>query len=369
MSSSTILNLCSDSCLVFIITGVICAIVRWFHICRQYEDECDYYYPARQQITTYYAALIVFFPYVLAPENADIWLFARVFGVIFYPMCFASLFMRYFQQRKVNSGWNNIALVYLPIVLLAIIFFMAVFGNGTTMSKYEFPILVSAGTIGCLMLIKFVSVGLWLKRMIEKYNTDNFSNENDFPFKFARRVILMPLVWIAIMWIVFIFGSREVKAVSDIVCSFIMVYFLLIILHPQRIMLRNINEETTEIQQSDESEVNNTVNERCLEMRQEVLSIISRRYKEPNLLRTDVISEIDFGKRTLAGAYISKFGFYTLVNTFRLEYARRYSEDNPKATKEQIAAASGFKDRFALNNAKKRIGEIDLSQIKDFIDQ
>ncbi len=102
-------------------------------------------------------------------------------------------------------------------------------------------------------------------------------------------------------------------------------------------------------------------------MKNEILSIVKMRYREPNLKRTDIIDEIQYGRRRQAGAVISKMGFYRMVNAFRLEHARLYKIKRPSATQDEIAEVSGFKDRWALNNARKKVDNIGYDAIKDYL--
>ena len=47
-------NFYSLACYTYILSGVICAIVRWFHMCRPFDQRSDYFYPARRQVTFFY---------------------------------------------------------------------------------------------------------------------------------------------------------------------------------------------------------------------------------------------------------------------------------------------------------------------------
>lgn len=82
----------ADACLVFMVTGVICAAIRWFHMCRPYNENEDYFYPARKQVTFFLVAIAMQFPYFLNPSDSETWCYIRTFGVIFYPVCYAMLF-------------------------------------------------------------------------------------------------------------------------------------------------------------------------------------------------------------------------------------------------------------------------------------
>ena len=104
----------SDVCLIFIVTGIICAVVRWFHMCRPYDQEADYYYPARRQVTFFCAAVILQLPYFLCPMSEAAWQYVRIFSIIFYPCCFSMLFQRYF-HRKPLAGLFNVTVFTIPI--------------------------------------------------------------------------------------------------------------------------------------------------------------------------------------------------------------------------------------------------------------
>lgn len=43
----------SDACLVLIVAGLVCAVVRWFHMCSPYSDNEKVYYPARRQMSLF----------------------------------------------------------------------------------------------------------------------------------------------------------------------------------------------------------------------------------------------------------------------------------------------------------------------------
>ena len=96
-------NFYSLACYTYILSGVICAVVRWFHMCRPFDQRGDYFYPARRQVTFFYAATALQLPYMLCPGDPGSWFFARSFGILYYPVCFALLYHRFFQMRHLWS--------------------------------------------------------------------------------------------------------------------------------------------------------------------------------------------------------------------------------------------------------------------------
>lgn len=75
------------ACFTYIIVGITCGIIRWCHMCHPYDKQADFFYPARRQVTFYFAATVLQFPYILCPHDADLWFYVRSFGIIYYPMC------------------------------------------------------------------------------------------------------------------------------------------------------------------------------------------------------------------------------------------------------------------------------------------
>lgn len=45
------------ACFTYIIVGITCGIIRWCHMCHPYDKQADFFYPARRQVTFYFAAM------------------------------------------------------------------------------------------------------------------------------------------------------------------------------------------------------------------------------------------------------------------------------------------------------------------------
>ena len=235
----------ADACLIFIVTGIICAVVRWFHMCRPYNQEADYYYPARRQVTFYYAAMILQLPYFLCPMNEAAWQYVRFFGIIFYPCFFSMLFLRYF-HRKPLRGLFNMTVFTIPISLLTImaVTILAGFGNWLE-QQYHWLLWVMVG-FSVLLTARLLGIIRRITQLIDNYHVQNYASEDDFPLRFAEKIIWMPLVWIGIAWLPLLIDSRLLMAIIHIVFSVWMVMFLCLILHPQRSKPANDNGDTTE---------------------------------------------------------------------------------------------------------------------------
>ena len=69
------------SCLILVVTSLFCATVRYFHMCRPFDEEEAYFYPARKLITIVYACFALPVVWLFRMDSPDACLFMRVFLV------------------------------------------------------------------------------------------------------------------------------------------------------------------------------------------------------------------------------------------------------------------------------------------------
>lgn len=365
----------SDACLIFIVTCLICAAFRWFHMCRPYDREEKYFYPARRMVAFFCAAIALLeIPYYINPMNDGIFNYTRILGVIYYPLCFAMLFRRYFrwEKRESKGDWA----LFCATMCLLVILMVAAIVRPSFFETYSLWILAAGGILSIALAVKLVMNLLWIYRKIDNFHHQNYSSDDDFPYRFAERTLWFPIVWILAVWAVMFFGNRELKAVMDLLLSGGVVCFVVFILHPQRKLttkgtdtVADSIEEAEEMRMEEEVEMIIVENEEeeenpedCEiddEAKKQVVDVILRRFKDQHLQKKDVLAEVDKGKMAPASRFIANVGYYNLINMFRLEYARQYSEANPKEKQAAVASASGFSSGPSYSKAKKNITFID----------
>ena len=423
-------NFYSLACYTYILSGVICAIVRWFHMCRTFDQRSDYFYPARRQVTFFYAATALQLPYMLCPGDPGSWFFARSFGILYYPVCFALLYHRFFQMRHLWSKKLSIAYFCSPFLLLGTLFVIVVFHQNDLLLPYKRLWECIMVCVSILLTYRLVKECRWVAKKVESYHTQNYSNESDFPFTFAKNMLYLPAVWLIVMWTLFLLDNQMVKAFIDLIMAAWHVLLLCHILHPsrpvsskrsiddmktienenmERILQENellekvveatdnlILEEpctedeanvTDEAGVTDENNETDEANKRQLiehngentrqriekekweSVKNEVLTIVSRRYLEPSLKRIEVIRDVSAMNHTLAGTFITQVGFYRLVNAFRVRHYERLMESDSTSNLGQEIAAEmcGFKNRWGLSNARKRLKDFDYELIERYV--
>lgn len=429
-------NFYSLACYTYILSGVICAVVRWFHMCRPFDQRSNYFYPARRQVTFFYAATALQLPYMLCPGDPGSWFFARSFGILYYPVCFALLYHRFFQMRHLWSKKLSIAYFCSPFLLLGALFVIVVFHQNDLLLPYKRLWECIMVCVSILLTYRLVKECRWVAKKVESYHTQNDSNESDFPFTFAKNMLYLPAVWLIVMWTLFLLDNQMVKAFIDLIIAAWHVLFLCRILHPSRPVsskrsiddMKTIEDEnmerilqenellekvveatdnlileepctedeagvtdeanvTDEAGVTDENNDTDEANERQLierndentrqriekekweSVKNEVLTIVSHRYLEPSLKRIEVIRDVSAMNHTLAGTFITQVGFYRLVNAFRVRHYERLMESDSTSNlgQEMAAEMCGFKNRWGLANARKRLKDFDYELIERYM--
>lgn len=405
-------NFYSLACYTYILSGMICGVVRWFHMCHPFDRGGDFFYPARRQMTFFYTATALQLPYVLCPGDPGTWLFARSFGILYYPICFTILYHRYFQTDKPWRQWSAVTYFVTPFLLLGGLLFIVFFHQNNLLIPYKLTWEIAMGGVSILLSIHLFKECKWLIKKVDSYHTQNYSNESDFPFAFAKKILHLPALGLLMMWTLFILDNQMVKAYIDLFMATWQVQFLCRILHPNKMIhseqnknnmdfIENENMEqilqekelfekivqTTDGQVLEEAPIDDTSDEPKLitynkeklrlqmeqenweSVKDEVLTIVSKRYLEPSLKRIEVVRDVSSMNHTLAGTFITQVGFYRLVNAFRIRHYERLMASDSSANIGQEAAAElcGFKNRWGLTNARKRLKDFDYDLIEKYV--
>ena len=332
---STDYMLYADACLAYMVTAVVCAVIRWRHMCHPYDEQADYFYPARRQVTFFYAVNLMQLPYYLWPSDEGTWLYIRCFSIICIPVCFTMLFARYFKWQQLKQP-KNILLLGLPMLALACMMVAVMLHDASWFERHAAWLKYMFGGVGLLLAIRLAAILRWIKTGIDSFHRNNYAAEDDFPFHFAKRAIWTPLVWVAFSWTVFLSGSRDVKLALDIFLSIWMVRLLCHTLHPQRMLRTEVVEQ--EFDHNGE-------------------------YQREKTDNSDIRKETDTDDTI--SRFIAEVGYYNLINMFRLRYATLYKQQHPQAKQVEVAEQSGYISDQALSRAKKNVTSIDMDMVKN----
>lgn len=371
--------------LSMIVVSVVCALVRWFHVCAPYQHNPSYYYPARPMVTMFFLSQLLYIPVVLHPSDPVTLLYVRPLPLLLMTDFVPLILIRFFKASTSKRSGATTLVGLIPVVMAVILEIIVICGGGTFILSGSRMYMAVAGLVcfvqSCLML-KFM---IWLMRRVERYQMDEYSNEGDFPFKFAKKLRVYPMMMVALCWVIFFTGNRILLCCVWLVFCVLAVFYTITILHPQRGVIENAREygdgvsediepvcqdvALPDIISADTEPIEGDVLSEWVldeEVRQKVLQYVGEHYLDPHLTRRGLISLFDYGQRTDAGTVISHYGFYEMVNTFRLEHAACYARLHPNETKESVAQASGFRNRFAMRHAEKRIGRGNSDLLEGF---
>ena len=99
----------------YVITSLVIAAVRWFHMCRPCDRNPRYYYPGRPAATLIYLSALVLVPYVIHPDSHTAWLLVKAYFLPVDLYFLTILLFSYFGGVKQWKKWR------VPIVALGVI--------------------------------------------------------------------------------------------------------------------------------------------------------------------------------------------------------------------------------------------------------
>ena len=372
MNDATFL-LCYSANFAYLLSAVICAAVRWYHMCRPYDREGSYYYPGRKQVTLFYLTVLLQFPYLLDIHSEAAWQYVRVSGILFYPLCSSMLLLKYFRGESRHKRLRRLAISVPPGILLAGLFLNAVGGGILPEAALRKVVLLSVAVALCQLGYWF-KISVWLLRKIRFHHQNRYSNTEDFPTGLARKAIVSLLVLMLSMWAVFLTDDRYWKAGTDILCTFIQVIMLITILHPHWKPMEMTREpvpgssgeasgitETPDTglssmppeetglpaEHPEETAVTYTKNERRMkEMEEKAIRLIQERqlYRNRNLKIDDVAELLGTNSTYLYQVFSrrSEGTFYRLINELRIEYCKQLLLENPQIKHEALVGQAGI---------------------------
>ncbi len=391
----------SIACTVYVVTCLMFAVVRWFHVCPGAKENKSYYHPDRKIITLLYAVPVILFPYIFNPTSHGSWLLVKGYYPLTHLFYCAVLLFNYFGKVKQWERWHlsgiiSSVLVFVPVVLLFAVALWPGLQISVVMEELLTIIIFSVG----LLMTAYCGFAMWqVWQWIHEYSMDNFSNTEDFPLTYARSVLIIPVIHALLVWPMVLLDSPTWLAAMQILLSVFNVIFLISILpskrkgNPLEQMIEDNREadiaealeqklpteeetknrppqpgytpseerpNTTPIDKSAKAE--RKLKEIPEQTRQKIADGIEkalvkqRLYLNPNLGLKEVVEVCGYSQ-----AYVSRVlreqygGFFDYVNLLRCRNVENYAKQHPEVTKEESIIKSGFKDRQTYYRIKKHL--------------
>ena len=349
----------SASLAVFIAVSLSIAAVRWGHRCEPYARHMDYYFPAWKVVVFSFLTCLVLIPSVFLPKEADAVLHVRMMLMLssFY---FSSmiLFSYFGKVLKVNWWRRPIYALSVPfgIMILSGCAFTLIPGTQLEGAFCRFYFSVG-GILAIIFLLCFAMAVRMIARAILRVSQENYSNPEDFPQRYAIHVIWIPFTHVAVSWLIVYIGSLEVLSGGMLILSIINVAFIIGALSPHR--AKDVRLFESEAQASEPVVEEAGISQ---EFKDELVRTIRHHVEDEQAyldchLTLASLSRSCGANRTYVSQVLGERlgGFFLYVNRCRMAHAARYRLDNPNASVEDVAIASGFGSRQSYYNVRKQL--------------
>ena len=378
----------SIACTAYVVTCLMFAAVRWFHVCPGAKENKSYYHPDRKLLTLFYAVPIILLPYVLNPASHASWLLVKGYYPLTHFFYCAVLLFNYFGKVRQWRRWlsSGIAASVLVSIAAALLLAVSLMPECKINEAWEHTLNYIIIAVGLLMTI-YCGVAIWqVWQWIHEYSTDNFSNIDDFPLPYARGVIVIPIIHALLIWPMVLLDSPKWLATMQLLLAVFNIFFLISALpskrkgNPLEQMIEDNREADNEevLEQTLPTEEHPEIIEQRPKERQmdipeqtrqkiadgiEKALVRQRLYLNPNLRLKEVVDVCGYSQ-----AYVSRVlreqygGFFDYVNILRCRHVDEYIARHPEVTKEEAIIKSGFKDRQNYYRIKKHLFQNDSQE-------
>ncbi|MCF0176872.1 MAG: hypothetical protein HUJ94_08535 [Bacteroidales bacterium] len=355
LQQDTLTSLSILSATVFISVSVCCAYIRWHHMCRPYDDNWRRYYPSRRRMTVFYLLSLSCIPYIIHPDSPDTWLFTES-CLLVYPSISVVLCMSpYFDLNMLTTRKKRLFFYCPPYTLLILMLPFALTGgdNLAAVKPYVQLVIFVYGVL--LTLVSFRSISR-LYKVTNDYLLDNYSNDSDSPFRNSGMALNCTFMIVVLFWLIFLFDWKWLLTVAFIFSAAISLEMLKRILHPSIPLEESKREEEV----ADDMVIYNESGKVELAREQDLYEKITNYMNETKPFLDSHFNLADLS--TAVGSnrtYVSQVckkrlgGFYNYINKCRIEYAREFQKNNPGASQDDIAIASGFNYRQTYQRVLK----------------
>ena len=359
----------SLSLTIYLTVSVIVAVVRWKHKCEPYARYADYYYPGWRAIVFCYLINLVLLPAVFFPGNSDFILLVRMMLILGSPALCALLLFSYFGKVLNVTWWRKpvYALVISFVVVILVALVIAIIPGPHLSGFYGRCYFALAGTLALFYFISFFMAIRLIARALRSRARENYSNPDDFPYRFARASLLLPILHLLVSWVSTFIGSVPALSIGLLLLAVQSVIFLVGVLSPHR----NMAVEQLEARQTPMPEPEPVAAPPAPEpevtilspARKEALVKAIRKCVEEDKAYLDChltlasLSRMIGVNRTYVSAVMSDClgGFFVYVNRCRMAHAAQLKVEQPDITVGEMISASGFGSRQSYYNVRKQL--------------
>lgn len=350
---------------IFILTNLYGWILKTFYKAEPYRDNYDNLFPSQKANAALYLLQIFEIPYLLMLPEPKALFYVNVFSILIFSSLMVVMQDSYFFLKR-KKVWQLIR-YFLPVVLIVIYLLLAASEViSTTKNTYQVMfwliIPVFLYYVGRLIVIKRN-----IRRSIRTVDEGTYSNSDDFPVRYAKRIEWVPITICMLMFACFVLNDPYVKMWRDLLFTFVNVWFLLYTLNPHRKGVKPEEKREEELEEVLTGTGNSVIKyklsgERCKEIECKLIESIEKEklFLDSHLTLDQLSQQLGVNRNYVSETLSrSKYGsFYTLINTYRLEYAQEMLRQDPTLKLEHVALDSGFSSMNVFSQVFKRYREM-----------
>lgn len=345
--------------LIYVVVNIYAFLLKMFYVPTAYKEIFGELYPARNSLANLFFMQALELPYIFFVYRPEVLFCVNAVSMLFTTSYLVVLTKGYFFLDFYSP--RRLILFQHPVFVCWIVLLLPVFGiiEFTPLFKTIMTIVVMVLEIAYIAHLDHCRV--MVIKQIREIEEDEFSNETDFPIRFARSVKWLPFLVCLLFIATFLINHPIAKIVRDIIMIVISVWFAIYTLNPHR----NSKKVPKTLKQKEEvDEVRATTKYRltekyCTEMQEKLITLIRERkmYLEEHLTMNDLIDIMHTNKNYLSEiiARSEYQSFYRLVNTLRIEHACEILKNDSSIKLEQVAIESGFSSGSAFSQIFKRV--------------
>lgn len=343
-------------------TALTFAAVRWFHTCQAPRERRQYIWPDRKLQCLVYLCAVVLLPYVVNPTDGAAWTLWKSYLPGCYYFYAGLLLLCFFGTVKQWSQWRAVSWMaalmviaaMLPLLLGAWLPMGVLSADG--MAVWQYVVVVES-----LVMMGYAGLAMYqVKHWLNEARDQNYSNPDDFPSDYARRVWLAPVLLTPLLWPAFIFDSPRLLAVQNVLLAVGNVVLLLNTMPAWRRAVILTGGDGDD--EDDDADTNDRHDEQTAQRIAQTADEIDgylvgqQAYLNPHLKIDDVVAHCSYGRSYVSQTFRQRYcSFAACVNRLRLQHFDRYTADHPELTKEAAANAAGFPSYNAYYRAKSRM--------------
>lgn len=354
--------------LVFIVTNLYGWLLKRFFVPEAYRHNIHELYPAQRVVANFYLIQLIEVPYLLMVGRPEALFYANGTALLVFSSYIWVMVKNYFFLTMPSSGKR--LLLLLPVWACWVAMLFPLFGIMAFTPTYQWTMTGIVLAFFVIYMVFLNQLRVQLVRQIRELDEDEYSNEEDFPVKFARSIMWLPLFLCVMLAVNFLVNDPIAKMIRDVVFTVINVWFAIYTLNPHR-KAKKLTMELQKEEEKEQEKEENPVRYRLTEeqrknLETKMLQLVKNEklYLEDHFTMSDLVRRMNTNKAYLSEVIgRTEYGsFYQLINTLRVDHACQLLEQDSSLKMEQVALASGFSSGSAFSQVFKRIKGVSPSE-------